>query len=69
MIKRFKAMHNIMKFYVMFAIGLIFQSIESIVSLADFGPLISVILSGCALVCFLASVFFVFRKDKKKWSS
>lgn len=67
MFKKFKAMHNILKFYLMFTIGLVFQCIESITSVAKLGVLTSLILSVCSLVCFLFAIVFAFRKDKNEW--
>lgn len=69
MIQKFKALNNTMKFYVMSIIGLIFQSIESIVDLANVHPAVSLILSAGALVSFGMALFFALRKDGKQWSS
>lgn len=67
MFKKFKDMHNILKFYLMFVVGLVFQCIESITSMANLGLLTSLILSVCSLVCFITAIVFAFRKDKKEW--
>lgn len=63
MIKKFKALDKIMQIYVITLIGLCLQSIRSVAQLAGAGDLVSLILSGSALITFGYALVLVLRKN------